>query len=190
MQLKKRLDESYIIYIKALEHYSINKYFSNPNTLTEKEYLANNPFFSFVKVSMFKLGVLEINKLLSNSPNDHFGILKTSELLQNSNLPKYHSDQNLKGKLEELNTNNIIIKKLSNLRSKYYAHTDKKRVDPNLLYAEMDIIFDLVYSILNEMFLIYLNVTIANKTVDFDSSKFKLIEFLAEDKKKASNGTI
>ncbi|MEP2240417.1 MAG: hypothetical protein ABJI22_18770 [Maribacter sp.] len=182
--VKDFLNDSFLIYKKALEHYEINKYFSNPPTQEERSYLQNNSFFRFIKVAMFKLAVLEICKLIGRGRNDHYSLYKTHIKFQKENISKFNSDEQLILLISDLETKEDAVQKLLTLRNKFYAHTDTDRVDPNLFYVEMDEIFNLVFLILNQMCFVYSNNEHKNITVNFKPEKFNLIKNLIEDKNR------
>jgi hypothetical protein len=179
-EVKSIMHQIHDIYQKAYESSQVNRYISRPPTEKEGKYLHNNGFFKLVKISTFKLAIIEIYKLVGNDSDDEFSLKKVNNKFNKSNVEKLKSDKLLTIKFKELNSLKAEVEKIRILRHRHYAHTDSNRYDPDLYYTEMDKVFKTVYSIIQQMFLVYMNTTILESNVYFDPNRFNEIKILAD----------
>ncbi|WP_149274694.1 AbiU2 domain-containing protein [Pareuzebyella sediminis] len=182
IKLKEQLEQIYLVYTKGFEAYSFNKYLIKPSSEQEENYLRNSKIFRMIGVSMFKLSVLELHKLVSNKKNDQLNLYDFSKILKREDMKKYSSDLILMEKFEVLDSYQHLTQKLKILRDKHYAHTDIIRPDPELTYDDLDTLYDLVFTIIEQIYIVYFECQIKRLSVVFDPDRFEMIKILAREK--------
>lgn len=136
--------------------------------------MKNHGFFEFYYYQQCFFMSIQLCKLLSQSPNEHYNLRKLFNKIINKNvddaiqnlIPKDKSAvitlknlrENIKMFKREIKENEDRIEKISNLRNKLYAHTDFDYkitdLEPSTI-ADLRILLDLVKRIYNYIFGIF-----------------------------------
>ena len=183
--IKEYLEEIHIIYVKAHESYSFNRYLNKPPTEKEFDYLKNSRVFELINISMFKLAVLEMSKLTGKSNSHTYNLPHLITKLKKFYLKDKDIIKELEIARSELKSVEDISDKFKILRDKHYAHTDKLRPDPDVTYIEMDTLFYVVFNIIKKLFLIFLHSELDNTPIFFNPNRFNVIEILADEKERS-----
>lgn len=193
-QKKKELEEEisniWDILIYAKDCYQYSFYLHKPETLEETDYLNNSQDFKFIRHILWRMTIIEIAKLFSNSKTrdrynlkhfinklkkaGHFGDCKINIIT----IEKWE---------EQLLINETLIKDILTLRDKIYAHTDPNKEE----YTKIEITFEKIGSLLNivEDVIQDIYLSVFNSGVDFespfmDNNRTNIVKILATEKMK------
>lgn len=189
-ELKNEIWRIWEIEIVAKECFQYSFYLHKPETKEEAEYLHNQRDFGFIRHILWRMTIIELSKLFSNSPKrdrfnvfhfisklkkaGHFGDMGISEV----KIAKWEADL----KLNQKHIDNILT-----LRDKIYAHTDPKKEDYkaiDLSFQDVEILIKVVVDIIKEIYLVVFDAGTIMETPNFDRGNFKIIKVLAEERRK------
>jgi hypothetical protein len=131
LSIKTKIEQIILIIDKAhqLERDSYKMLITD--TSVKYTVIARNPFLLKTRISLWELSVIELHKLFGSSKNDHFKIetfieqmIKNHSSAEWSNQIKIDELKKLKEEFDNLE-NQTSIKKLQEIRGKFYAHTDE-----------------------------------------------------------------
>ncbi|MBW4360239.1 hypothetical protein [Flavobacterium taihuense] len=191
-ELKENIDSIWEISTFSKECFGYAFYFHKPETEDESEFLNESRDFKFIRHILWRMTIIELSKLFSNSKNDVYNL--------NHFINKLKRNQSFGdiGILEEkiqnwekiLLDNQKLIKNVLNLRNKVYAHKDRKNDDLKLLdirFKEIEILINLSEEIITEIHSVAFDSDVRFKAIYFNKDRFNLIKILAEEKKNRRN---
>lgn len=164
-------------------------YFHKPETEDESEYLHKSKDFIFIRHVLWRMTIIELSKLFSNSKNrDKYNLFHFINKLKRN---QYFGDI---GILNEkilhweiiLTDNQNLVDDILVLRDKVYAHTDPKNKHLKLLdisFQEIEILIKLSEEIIIEIYSVAFDADVRFRPVYFNKERFNLIKILAEEKR-------
>jgi hypothetical protein len=168
-------------------------YFHKPETEDESEYLNKSKDFKFIRHILWRMTIIELSKLFSNSKNrDKYNL---NHFINNLKRNQYFGDIGiLEEKIQKwekiLQDNQKLIEDVLILRDKVYAHTDPKKDDFKLIdisFQEIEILINLSEEIIVEIYSVAFDSDVRFRTIYFNKDRFNLIKILAEEKKTRRN---
>jgi hypothetical protein len=147
-----------LIYFKARQSFEIYKYFS-------KQDFISDPFWVHIMYLSFKDTIIELDKLFSENKNQKFRIRKLLNKLKKTG--QYKNCNLNKRAIEEWENEMLqftpVIKYISELRDKHFAHTDKSDslgLNTSSVYyrnilnnSEIETLFDFIKKVMVEIFI-------------------------------------
>ena len=133
---------------------------------------------------MFRVLINELAKLFSNSESDKCRLSAFIDSLSKSGY--YRSLKFSKEKVElwqkKLNEQSDIIKKVSTLRSKVYAHTDfpLKHNNIGITFKEIKSLLDFVLEVIQEIHGAIFDIHLDSESRQFDRERFTMLSALAK----------
>lgn len=192
-ELKESIWPIWEILTISKDCYEYAFYFHKPETDDESEYLNNSSDFRFIRHMLWRMTIIELSKLFSNSKNrDKFNLNHFINKLKKN---QYFGDIGiLQEKIENwekiLQDNHKLINNILILRDKIYAHRDPKKDDFKLIditFQEIEILINLSEEIITEIYSVAFDSHAHITTIYFKKNQFKLIKILAEEKKNRLN---
>lgn len=178
------------IYLNAKENFNYCYYLHKPGTKAEAEYLKVDRNLKFIRHSLWRLSIIELAKLFSDRKStDKFNLLHFLSKLKPDGQYKHFKIDPLKiAEWEsQVFTNEKLIRKVIILRDKIYAHTDRDKDDYKkivIYFKQIEELFEIVETVLKEVYLIALSTTLDLSTPTFDRTDFDLVKILAQEHKK------
>ncbi|MDE5420985.1 hypothetical protein L3073_02055 [Ancylomarina sp. DW003] len=154
--IRKMIKEIFFLYDFAKQCHRITNYFINPETLDEKEIYNKCRNVQLVNFVFWRTHIIEVAKLVTNSGNQNYNIFSFLDKLKTSQL--YNDSLGEKISLWEIQLDNCnaTIEKITKLRNKAYAHTDKnyqKVLNENQLnYEEIESLYNIIDTIIFEVY--------------------------------------
>ena len=189
-ELKQEIWRIWEIEVVAKECFQFAFYFHKPDTEEEIKYLHNHQELAFIRHVLWRMTVIELSKLFSNSSkrdryninhfisklkkDGHFGDMRIAK----SSIEKWE----LAVSNNQTHINNILI-----LRDKIYAHTDPKKDDYkaiDLSFQDVEVLIKIVEDIIKEIYIVVFDSGTDMSTPIFDRGSFDMIKILAAEKKK------
>ena len=192
-QLKKDIWSIWKILINCQENLAFSRYFYNSATEDERSYINSSREFRFIRLSLWKLGIIEIHKILSLSKNDAYSLWR---LMINIESEKYFnhgiSSELILGWKIKLKSVKETVKKISLLRNQMYAHTDPdaETIEAEITFEEIDVVLKVIESVIKDVYLHAFDSTIGNKTIIFQKGRFDMIKILAQKRNERKNELI
>jgi len=189
-EIKEEIVQIWQILLIAKECYLYSFYLHKPDTKEELDYLQKSRDFHFIRHIMWRMTVIELSKLFrESSTNDRFNIFHfISKLKKGGHFGKLGISENKIAEWESrISDNSQTISEILMLRDKLYSHTapNKKR------YGKSDVTFEkaeelikIVESVIQEIYSSVFDSYASIGTINFNRERFKVIEILAEEKKK------
>ena len=193
-ELKESIWNIWEILAISKECFEYAFYFHKPETEEESEYLNKSRDFKFIRHILWRMTIIELSKLFSNSKNrDKYNLNHFINKLKRN---QYFGDI---GVLEEkiqnwdkiLQDNQKLIDEVLILRDKVYAHTDPKKDDFKLIdisFQEIEILINLSEEIITEIYSVAFDSDVRFRAIYFNKDRFNLIKILVEEKKNKRNG--
>lgn len=190
-ELKEEIENVWHIYTYANECFHTSYYLHKPKSELESDYLNNSSLFKFMKHSYWRLTVIELAKIFSNSKKrDRYNLLHIiSKLKKNGYYRNFNMSSEKIEKWEKLLLENQdSVQEILTLRDKIYSHTDPnkdKYVNSDITFERTQKLFDLTQLIITEVYLEILDSHphFQNSLIGADNIQF--VKILAENKKKS-----
>jgi hypothetical protein len=170
----------------AKECFQYSLYLHKPETKEEREYLKHSHDFRFIAHVLWRMTVIELSKLFSNSANrDRFNVfhfihkLKKAGHFGNAGI----NDHTISTWEQQIEINKLAIDQVLLLRDKVYGHTDPNKhlyVESDLTFEQTRKLIEIVESVITE---IYSKVFDSHAIMDspgFDRRRFDIIKVLAK----------
>lgn len=189
-ELKEDILRIWKIEILAKECFQISYYFHNPNTSEEAEYLDKHRELGFIRHILWRMTIIELSKLYSNSSErDRYNLKHFISKLKKGG---YFGDMGIsQASIEKwelaLSVNQNQIKNILTLRDKIYAHTDPRRDDNNtidLSFQDIEVLIKLAEDIIKEIYIVVFDADADMSPLIFDPNRFDMIKILATEKRK------
>lgn len=189
-ELEENLSKIWDILIYAKDCYQYSFYLYKPETNEESVYLENSQDFKFICHIMWRMAIIEIAKLFSNSDKrDRYNLMHFISKLKNAgHFGNIGIDfKKIENWEEIIILNENLIEEILRLRDKVYAHKDpnmEECIIKEISFEKIEILLNLVEDIIREIF-----ITVFDSMVDFDSpnlstSRINIIKILAVEKKQ------
>ncbi|MBD8082159.1 hypothetical protein [Chryseobacterium caseinilyticum] len=178
------LDNISNIYTVANESYLFSKYFNSGKNDSEIR-IIESPSIRFLKHSMWRICIIELDKVFKKSDNHHFSFYEITNIVKQANLKTYHTnlDNNslfLKW-VKDLSKAKSTVTEINKLRNKLYAHTDRNKTalieEINLDYSKIEELLEICLLLIKEMNLILLDRAYLENRIYFRNPK--IVESLA-----------
>lgn len=125
MDLKENISIVWDTLVKSKVNYDIVKYLNSPTTKEEFEIIKRSIFFTTTAYSLWKLCIIDLHKLFSNSRNDKISIKKLIENIETRDAKEHKITKETISKWNiEITKNETSINTIKYLRDKLYAHSD------------------------------------------------------------------
>lgn len=186
--LKKSIWNIWKILTISKECFEYALYLYKPETEDEAEYLNKSRNFTFIRHILWRMTIIELSKLFSNSKNrDKYNL---NDFINRLKRNQYFGDIGiLEEKIENwekiLQDNEKLINDILILRDKVYAHTDSGR-DHELIaisFQEIEILINLSEEIIIEIYSVAFDSDVRFRPIYFNKARFNLIKILVEEKK-------
>lgn len=118
-----------------------------------KEVVLNNHYYFYTFFTQFRISVIELYKLFSNSTNDKYRLrsfiadLKSNRKFAGLNVPGAKITQ----WEQDFKSHSNLIQHLGDLRNKVYAHTDHSEVEAQATFQDIRILIGIAVDILDEV---------------------------------------
>ena len=190
-ELKKSIENIWKILAISKECFEYAFYFYKPETKDEAEYLSKSRDFNFIRDILWRMTIIELSKLFSNSTNrDKYNLNNFIGRLKRN---QYFGDIGiLEEKIENwekiLQDNQKLINDILILRDKVYAHTDSQKEHFKLIdisFHEIEVLINLSEEIILEIYSVVFDSDVRFRTIYFNKEQFNLIKILVEEKKNS-----
>ena len=187
-EIKEEIWQIWQILLVAKECYSYSFYLNKPDTEEELQYLNNSKDFQFIRLTMWKMFVIELSKLFKQSvKSDRYNIFHfISKLKKGGNFGKMGiSESKIEEWEENINRNSETISKILILRDKLYSHTDtdkEKHKKTDTSFEETEELIKIIELIIQEIYSTVFDAEALMETIFFKRERFKLIEILAKER--------
>lgn len=154
-ELKNHVKEIFLINEKCRINFEITKYFNNPKTEEEFNFIKKSTFFRHVSGSMWRLCVIDLYKLYSFSKNDKLSLRNLFNKLKNKQYLNHGiNPQRIVIWEKLLLEKGSSIEKVRILRNKLYAHTEVnfKVQEFELYFAEVEGLMNVIDVIIKEIY--------------------------------------
>jgi hypothetical protein len=184
LQLKQDIDIRWKITIFAKEAYKFSNYFVNPDTDCERNYILSNLHLNFIRLALWRLTVIELCKLFSDSDSQKYNLKKLLRKIANNDKYKELNFDNdtLKQYHKNLNEFDDSIDEIKRLRDKFYAHTDVdpfEKIASTLSLADCERLIVFAEELLQYLAGITCNEHYVFNTLYYDSRQFNFIKILS-----------
>jgi len=174
------------IYTVARENFNFCFYLHKPNTDEELKYVTINRHLRFIRISLWRLTVIELVKLFSEKKSDKHALLFFLSKLKKSG---YYSALNFDESIinvwvDTINSQTPIIKKIVTLRDKVFAHSDPEEdsfKDIEVTFSQMSELFKIAETILKKIYLDLFGASLDLRTPISDHEEFKFLKILAKE---------
>lgn len=185
-ELEKEIDSISMILTTCIQSFDYCFYLHSPKKEIESKYIENSFFFRFTRHTFWRLTIIELAKLTSNSRYQHFRIIN---LLQKLKKGGYYgklgfNQQRIIEWEEELSRNKDILKKIETLRNKVYSHTDPNKneyINSEITFNEIKRILNIIKGIIIEISKELLNTHFIIESLMNVGKNFKIVEKLTEN---------
>ncbi|MEJ7736121.1 MAG: hypothetical protein WKF97_01740 [Chitinophagaceae bacterium] len=178
------------ILINCKENFLYSKYLHKPDTKEEAEYLSHSRHFQFLQHSLWRLCVIEINKLLSKSDKDFYNLWTFIKNLENNIYKGHHvpADAIIDWR-NTLSSKKSLTKKILLLRNKLYAHTDRDvgKLSVDITFEEVYDLIVIVEKVIRGIYIHSFDSDILTETPIFERGRFDIIKVLAKEKNDRIN---
>lgn len=185
-QLKEDIWSIWKILLDCQENLAFSKYFYKPDTDDERNFISSSKELKYIRFSLWKLGIIEIHKILSHSKNDTYSLWNLMKNLENE---KYVNHGISKDVISTWQTNLKATKKtlakISLLRNKNYAHTDSgnKPKESDITFEEVEVVLKIIESVIRDVYSHAFESGIINETLIFQKDNFDIVKVLAKEHK-------
>lgn len=192
-QLKEDIWSIWKILLDCQENLAFSRYLYKPETDDEREYMSFSKELQYIRFSLWKLGIIEIHKILSGSKNDVYSLWNLMKSLENGKYSAHGISKNvILSWKSSLKSAEITLSKISLLRNKRYAHTDRKVEikEKDITFEEVEAILKFIESVIKDVYSHAFKSGIVNETLVFQKDKFDVIKILAKERKDRMQGII
>ncbi|WP_312076490.1 hypothetical protein [Chryseobacterium sp.] len=184
INLTNILDNISNIYTVANESYLFSKYFNNGKNDSEIR-IIESPSIRFLKHSMWRICIIELDKVFKKSDNHHFSFYEITNIVKQGNFKIYNTNLNNDSLFlkwaKDLSKAKSTVAEINKLRNKVYAHTDRNKTalieDINLDYSQIEELLEICLSMIKEMNLILLDRAYLENKIYFRNPR--IVEALA-----------
>lgn len=166
-------------------------YLHKPKTVEEDNYLKHSRDFNFIRHILFRMTIIELMKLFSDSKSgkERYNICRFLKKFKKGGvffcigLDQYKIEQ----WEMQIQSKELLIKELKDLRDKAYAHTDANKenyTDVNIEFANIEYLLKIVEDIVSEIFVSKFDTFIDFDSPFFDFKKIEIIKILANERQK------
>lgn len=177
------------IYHMAKECFLYSKYLYTPDTPEERMCVSRNRHFLIMALMHWRLCIVEIHKLVSESTSDKYRLRHFINKLKPEGY--YRSIKISKSKIEKweksLKDHKELINDIRTLRDKLYAHTDTDAAELKhieIRFSQVNELLNFTGEIIQEIYLIAFDSHYMLTTARFETDKPKFLKELAEKDKK------
>ena len=178
------------ILLNCKENFLYSKYLHKPDTKEEAEYLHNSMHFKFLRHSLWRLCIIELNKLLSKSDKDFYNLWIFIKNLENNIYQGHNVPADTITEWRNIvSSKKNIIKKILLLRNKLYAHTDKDvdKLTIDITFDEVNELIVIVEKVIRGIYIHSFDSDILTETPLFERGRFDIIKILAKEKSDRIN---
>lgn len=186
-ELKIEITKIWRILLAAKESFNYSYYLHFPDSEMEKKYLKLSSHFQFIRISLWKLTIIELAKLFNDRSNHDIYKIKTflNKLKPEGCFGNLKFDQKKITNWENfLKTNKPIIREITDLRNKAYSHTDENSesfIYSDLTFEKLEKLIkfceDIIVTIYDDVFESHALID----SVYFDHSFKSIIEILSKE---------
>lgn len=181
-ELQFEIDNIWSILLKAKECFYFSYYLHKARTTDEQNYIEISSEFKLIREVMWKMSVIELAKLYSNSDSHKFNLHKfIKKMLDN----KVGIDNALINSWsEKIKEHDETIILLKSLRDKLYAHTDRNinLHTEKVTFELFEKLIGITENIIQNIYIIVFNASVHIPKGRFYPERFKIIEILASEK--------
>lgn len=188
-ELKIRITKIWDILQSAKESFYYSYYLYKPDSEQELNYINSSPHFTFIKISLWQVSVIELSKLFNKAKSqDKFNLRKLLlNLKADGHFRCLHfNEQKLLEWETSLELNKATIKQIIDLRDKVYSHTDldnKHVIESNIAFEKMEKLIKLCEEIIQSIFAEIFDVHAEMDLVYFSESFKEIPKILAKEDK-------
>ncbi|WP_073022128.1 AbiU2 domain-containing protein [Flavobacterium micromati] len=189
-ELEIRVNKIWDILQLAKESFYYSYYLHKPHSVEELNYINSSNHFAFIKMSLWKVSVIELSKLFNKTESqDKFNLNK---LLVNLKSDGHFRSLKLSSpKLADwekrLAKNRETIKQIIDLRDKVYSHTDKNNnhiIDSDITFEKTEKLIKLCEEIIQVIFIEIFDADAKMNLVYFDESFKEIPKILAQEENR------
>lgn len=188
-EIRAEIEKIKQIFLTAKECYLYSKYLFAPDDPDERRYASKDMHFRIMAILFWRLCIIEIHKLVSDSEKDEFRLsffiskLKTSGHFRILKI----SEEKIKTWEKRLDDANPYIDKIRGLRDKSYAHTDRdedKVKEMAVSFPEVNEILNITGEIIQEMYYVVYDSHFLLDTPGFEWKKPAFLKHLTDGDKR------
>jgi len=185
-QLKEDIWSIWKILLDCQENLAFSKYFYKPDTDDERNFIHSSKELKYIRFSLWKLGIIEIHKILSHSKNDVYSLWNLMNNLENGKYVHHGISKDVVSTWQtNLKTTKKTLAKISLLRNKNYAHTDSgsKSKESDITFEEVEVVLKIIESVIRDVYSHAFKSGIVNETLIFQKDSFDIVKVLAKEHK-------
>lgn len=183
-QLKEDIWSIWKILLDCQENLAFSRYFYKPETNEEKNYIDSSQELKYIRFSLWKLGVIEIHKILSHSKKDVYSLWNLMYNLQNGKYLNHGISKDIISSWQtNLKSTKRTLAKISALRNKNYAHTDagSSPKENDITFEEVEVVLKIIESVIRDVYSHAFESGIINETLIFQKHRFDIVKILAKE---------
>jgi hypothetical protein len=174
------------------ENFLFSKYLYQPKTIEESDYLGHSKRFQFIRQSLWRLSIIELNKLISKSNKDFFNFLTFIDNLRKNHYKGYTvRSKTLMNWTMTLTAKKATILKLRRLRNKVFAHSDPimDNLEYGITFKEVKDLIGTIVEIIKDIHIKLLGQDIFADSTIIEFEGFRMIKILANERNATINKT-
>ncbi|MDB5143425.1 MAG: hypothetical protein JWQ66_2138 [Mucilaginibacter sp.] len=189
-EFEEELDCAWKILIHAKDLYMFTSYLNSPDTNVEHNFIARHTHLSFIRYALWKMLIIDLAKLFSDSENQKFNLFKLlGKLTPGHHYRSFKFNEETLNKWDaEFHNHVIAIAEIDTLRNKYSAHADGdpfRKESTSLTFPQIGALIDFANDIIVELSSKILSIHMFVKPMYFDSRNMDFVKILADEETRS-----